>query len=79
MAEKQFGNLLPTEDDIRNILSQVMQTDPRQIPVAMLQIWFGHHMLRIFNRLEDEVDKSVEEFKSELEKAIKRLEDKAGL
>ena len=86
MTNQSSNSLLPTEDEIRAIMTHVVLVDPTKFPVPMMQIQFGHLMLNCLNQFKEEVNKSSEQFgnevekifnqfKDELEKAIKRLED----
>ncbi len=72
-------DLIPSEDEIRQILAQLSQAqarqDPKNLPVAILQAWVGQAMIKAFNKISNEYDKSSNEFRAEMEKAIRRLED----
>ena len=72
-------SLIPSEDEILRILSQVSQAqakqDPRSLPVAILQAWVGQVMIKAFNKISNEYDKSSNEFRAEVEKAVRRLEN----
>ena len=72
-------SLIPSEDEIRQILAQVSQAqarqDPRNLLVAILQAWVGQVMIKAFNKISNEYDKSFNEFRAEVEKTIRRLED----
>ncbi len=72
-------SLIPSDDEIHEILAQVLQAqakqDPRNLPVAILQAWIGQVMIKAFNKIGNEYGKSSNEFRVEVEKAIRRLED----
>ena len=65
-------DLIPSENEIRQILAQVFQAqagqDPRNLPVAILQAWVGQVMIKAFNEISNEYDKSSNEFRAEVEK-----------
>ncbi|MDD5704197.1 MAG: hypothetical protein PHU23_19355 [Dehalococcoidales bacterium] len=85
-------SLLPTEDDVRKILAQVMQAQRNQLdiqksPLVILQDWVGSILLNMFDSLQNmlhesaeqfdkEVNKSINDFRNALEQAIKRIMDK---
>ena len=50
-----FSSLVPSEDDIRQILTQVTTTNPMKLPEAMLQIFCARIMLRQIEKLRDEL------------------------
>ena len=50
-----FTNLVPSEDDIRQVLDQVMATNPMKLPAAMLQIFLARIMISQIEKLRDEL------------------------
>lgn len=90
-AKDPSKSLIPTKDDIGEILSQVSEAQKKKpdlmsLPTAILQAWVGCIVQKAFNRLEgerdeaanqlkDEVVKTAEQFGNEIDKAIKRFED----
>lgn len=84
MGKKEVTSLIPSKDESRKIISRVFKAqmaeglDPqniRNLPIAIFQAWCGHMMLKAFDRISSERDKSANEFKAEVEKAVKRFED----
>ena len=70
MREKLMKNalnkgLIPSEDEIKKIVAQMMQISPTQIPVLLLQIEVARLLLKVIDR-----------FRGELNESIKHLEDK---
>jgi hypothetical protein len=56
--------LMPSEDEIRQILAQVIKENPANYPTVLLQIEVARLMVKCLDRLKGEFDES-----------IKRLED----
>jgi hypothetical protein len=80
MKDNEFTrDLIPNEDEIRQILAQVSQTqakqDLRNLPVAILQAWIGQIVIKALNKISNEYDKSIDEFRVEVEETVKRIED----
>lgn len=78
-----ISSLIPTKEEIREILVQMLQAqiekpDPMKVPVAILQAWAGRIVLKAFSIMEGEYSKSLDQFKDEVEKAIKEFEDEAS-
>jgi hypothetical protein len=46
MPQKPHNNISLSESEIRDILAKMMETDPSQIPVLLLQIQFARLMLQ---------------------------------
>ena len=81
MRKRKTTDLVPTKDEIKEILSQVFEAQAKQdsrnlqdLPVVIFQAWVGQVVINAFNRVKNEYDKSVDEFIAETKKAIKRLE-----
>ena len=64
MVDNLSNSLLPSESEIREIIVQMMQTNPTQIPVVLLQIQFARLML-----------KTIDKLRKDLETSVKQLED----
>lgn len=82
MSKEKMTNLIPTQNEIKEILSQVFQAQAekhfgniKDLPVVILQAWVNQVVLKAFNKTRDELYKSSGEFLAELNKTIKRLED----
>lgn len=84
MKSKKIVDIMPTKDEAREIISQIFRAqmaegfDPkniRNLSVTMFQKWCGHMMLKAFEKMNNEYDKSANELKAEVEKAIKGFEN----
>jgi hypothetical protein len=76
------ADLIPTEDEIREILSQIFEAQAEQnhrkikdLPVVILKAWVSHTVLKAFNKTRRELYKSSDDFLAEMDKIIRRLED----
>jgi hypothetical protein len=82
MRKKKTTDLVPTKDEIREILSQVFEAQAEQhfrniqdLPVVLLQAWTGQVVLNAFNSVKNQYDKSANELIAETKKAIRRLKN----
>jgi len=66
MTEKSLSNLMPSEADIRAMLSQIAREDIGKLPVAMLQIGVARLVLKFVNRLKSELDASIKKLEDEI-------------
>ena len=64
MPEQPPSNTLPSESDISEILTKMLETTPSQIPMMLLQIQFERLMLQ-----------AVDILRKDLEASIKQLQD----
>ena len=64
MPEQPFSNLLPSEDEIRQILDQTMIENPSCYPITVVQIELARLMV-----------KAIDKFRESLIDSIKQLED----
>jgi len=62
-------DLIPTEDEIREILS-VAQTDPTKIPAVMLQVQITRLVSIMFKRMSKKLSKEADELQKSIDKAI---------
>lgn len=53
--------LVPSEDDIKQLLAQVVETDLMRLPEAMFEISCAHILLRHIDKLRDELYDALEE------------------
>jgi len=58
MADKAKG-LMPSEDEIRQILDRVVKENPSNYPTVVLQIELARLMAKFIGRLEGEVTESI--------------------
>ena len=66
MTEKSLSSLMPSEADIRAMLSQIAREDIGKLPVAMLQIGVARLVLKFVNRLKSELDTSIKKLEDEI-------------
>ncbi|MFC2002115.1 hypothetical protein ACFLUZ_06425 [Chloroflexota bacterium] len=66
--------LIPTEDEIRTILS-VAQTDPMELPAAMLQVQIARLISIMFKRMSKKLSKEADELQKSINKAIGKNPD----
>ena len=64
MPEQPFSNLLPSEDEIRQILTKTMKENPSRYPAVVLQIELARLMV-----------KAIDKFRESLIESIKQLKD----
>jgi hypothetical protein len=81
-------DIIPTKDEVKEILAQIFQAQTNHIiqitwkpeniqnaPIVLVQAWLGRMMLKAFDKINSEYDKSANEFRAEVEKAIKGFEN----
>jgi len=78
MSKDKATSLIPTKDEVKEILSQVFQAqanqDPKNLPATILQAWVGRIVINALKRMDKEYDKSASEFRAEVEKAVEGFE-----
>ena len=78
MADSPKG-LIPTEDEIRQILAQTLINNPSRYPVVALQIEFACLMARYFDKLYAEynasANKMVNKFQAKVDEFSKKMVD----
>ena len=60
--------LIPSQDEIRNIMTQMMPTNPMQVPVVLMQIAFSRLMIKALDKMRSKLYSSVEALEKELDK-----------
>lgn len=60
-------DLIPSEDEVKNIIAQMMQVDPIQIPVVLMQIHVARLMLKVIDKLRKDLDQSIKELEDQIE------------
>jgi hypothetical protein len=82
--KEKVTDLIPTKDEAREIISQVIKAQTalglepqniRNIPVAIFQAWCVHMMLKAFDKVNSEYDKSSSGFRAEVERTVKELDN----
>jgi hypothetical protein len=61
MPEQPFSNILPSESELRELIVQMMQTNPSQIPALLLQIQLERFMLQTLDKLMGEFETSIKQ------------------
>ena len=59
MNEQPYSNMLPSESEIREIITRMMDTDPTQIPLVLLLIQFERLMLQAIDVLRKDLEASI--------------------
>jgi hypothetical protein len=54
-----FKGLLPSEEEIRQILEQVIKENPSNYPTVLLQIEVARLMIKFLDRLKGEFSQSI--------------------
>ena len=55
----QSKDLIPSEDEIRQILAQTMKENPSRYPVVVLQIELARLMVKFLDKLKEEFNESI--------------------
>jgi hypothetical protein len=66
MEDKSPSNLIPTDDEIKELLKQVAQYPPSQAPVILLQLYFTRLMLKKIGQVKEELDKEADKLMKKL-------------
>jgi hypothetical protein len=64
MPEQPHSNISLSESEIRDILTKMVETNPLQIPVLLLQIQFERFMLQVVDKLMSELKTSIKQLES---------------
>jgi len=67
MPEQTFGNLLPSEDEITQIIAQTMQENPAQLPAILLRIRLAHLMVKAIDKLQDQFNETIRRWEDSLD------------
>ena len=59
MTQQPHSKLLPSEDEIHQILDRVVKEDPANYPTVLFQIELACLMAKFIGRLEGEVEESI--------------------
>ena len=78
MPEQHFRSLLPSEDEIRQILAQTLIENPYRYPEVVLQIQLARLVARCFDKLNTELNESAkkvdDKFQAEVDEFTNKLE-----
>jgi predicted oxidoreductase (fatty acid repression mutant protein) len=76
MTDSSKG-LMPSEDEIRQILAQAIKENPSSYPAVVLRLELAHLMTRYFDKLNAEynasVEKMVNKFQAEVDEFTKKM------
>jgi hypothetical protein len=68
MTQQPRSKLLPSENEIRQILDRVVKENPANYPTVLLQIEVARLMAKFINRLEGEVTESIRRMEDSIDK-----------
>lgn len=68
MPNELSKGLILTEKEINTIMAQMMQTNPMQVPVVLMQIMVGQLVLKYVDRLRGELYTAIKKLEEELDK-----------
>ena len=60
-------DLIPSKSEMKEIIAQMMQTTPTQIPVVLLQYEFARFMLKAIDRLRSDLNESIKHLEDEID------------
>ena len=60
--------LIPTKDEIKQIIAQVFQTNPMQVPVVLMQIQFARFMAKCLEKLSSNLDDAIDDLENDSDK-----------
>jgi len=63
-------DLLPSEDEIKQLIAQVMESSLADIPILILRIEFARTMLRFVDKTRGNLAESINEFERNLDKLM---------
>jgi hypothetical protein len=66
MTNQPSQNLVPSEDEIEKIITQMMTTNPTSLAVTLMQIEFARFSLKILDRLRKELTTSIEQLEKNI-------------
>jgi plasmid stability protein len=66
MPEQPHSNTLPSESEIRDILTKMLETTPSQIPLVLLQIQFERLMLEAIDKLTKDFESSIKQLEKKM-------------
>ena len=75
MTEKSLSNLMPSEAEIRAMLSQIAQEDIGKLPAAMLQVQIARLVSIMFKMMSKKVSKEADKLQKSIDKAIGKNPD----
>jgi len=64
MPEQPFSDLIPSEDEIRQILAQTMKDNPSRYPAVVLQIEIARSMANFIGKLNEALLESIKQLRN---------------
>ena len=68
MTQQPHSKLLPSEDQIRQMLDRTIRENPSNYPTVLLQIELARLMAKFIGRLEGEVEESIRRMEDSIDK-----------
>ena len=68
MSQDPLKDLVPSESEVRNIIIQIMQTSPTQLPIVLLRIKLAQLMLKAIDKLRNDLDESIKHLENQINK-----------
>ena len=62
------NKLLPSEDELKTIVTQLMEVAPMQIPEALLRVQLARLVMGFLERIRGELDESIKRLEDEINK-----------
>jgi hypothetical protein len=79
MRKYKNDDIIPTKEEIREILNQVAEAqqgkNPREMPVLILQAWFAKCMYKAFNHIANQYDDASLNMKKEIEQTMNKFDN----
>ena len=64
MADEPSSSLVPSKDEIKEIIGQVLMTNPAQVPAVMLQIQFARFMAKCLEKMKSNLDEVIDDLEN---------------
>jgi len=71
MTDLSSSGLVPSEAEIKELIAQLMQANPMQIPNVLLRIGVAKIMLKTINKLGSDLDKTIKRLENEIDPEAK--------
>jgi len=63
-------DLIPSEDEIKQLVAQIMEANLANAPMALLQIELARMMLRFIDKMRGNLAESIDEFERNTDKLV---------
>ena len=64
MADEPSSSLVPSKDEIKQIIAQALQTNPMQVPNVLLQIQFARFMAMCLDKMKSNLDSVIDDMEN---------------